>query len=110
VWARFPADENAEGPSFDNFAAEVRALLEPTAAGKGYNQTGADGPNELFDFVEALAGGYGHALGEIVYKARRFASKGNPEDVLKIAAWAFLIWRHKWNNPLGSNEFPSRPV
>jgi len=77
--------------TFDQFVSEVRGLLEPTASGKGYNSTGVDGPNDLYDFVKTMSGGHQHALGEIVYKARRYAAKGNREDVLKIAAWAFLI-------------------
>lgn len=81
--------------TFDEFVSEVRGLLEPTAAGKGYNATGVDGRNELYDFVKSMTGGDHHALGEIVYKARRFAAKGNREDVLKIAAWAFLILKDK---------------
>lgn len=72
----------------------MRALLEPTAAGKGYNTTGVDGSNQLYEFVRDVAG-EGHALGEIIYKAKRYAAKGNPEDVLKIAAWAFLILKHR---------------
>lgn len=80
--------------TFDEFTQQVKALLEPTAAGKGYNATGVDGPNDLYAFVQQMSGD-GHALGEIVYKARRFAAKGNPEDVLKIAAWAFLILKHR---------------
>ncbi len=80
--------------TFDKFVEEVRGLLEPTASGKGYNSTGVDGPNDLYAFVQSMADGHGHALGEIVYKARRYAAKGNREDVLKIAAWAFLILKH----------------
>lgn len=80
--------------TFDEFMGEVRALLEPTAAGKGYNGTGVDGQNELYEFVQGMTGGHHHALGEIVYKAKRYAAKGNKEDVLKIAAWAFLILKH----------------
>lgn len=79
--------------TFDEYMRQVRALLEPTAAGKGYNNTGVDGPNQLFEFVQELAGS-GHALGEIVYKVKRYAAKGNPEDMLKIAAWAFLVLKY----------------
>jgi len=78
---------------FDTFSAEVRALLDHTAVEKSYSSLGPDGPNELYDFIHGMVGGHGHALGEIVYKAKRFAAKGNREDLLKIAAWAFLIWR-----------------
>lgn len=80
--------------TFDQFTSEVRGLLEPTASGKGYNTTGVDGENDLYSFVQSMSGGHQHALGEIVYKARRYAAKGNKEDVLKIAAWAFLILKH----------------
>ena len=34
----------------------------------------------------------GHALGEITYKVIRYAKRRDPNDLLKIAAWAFLIW------------------
>ena len=83
--------------TFEAFVSEVRGLLEPTAAGKGYNASGVDGPNDLYQFVQTMSGGHQHALGEIVYKARRYAAKGNREDVLKIAAWAFLILKHEPN-------------
>lgn len=80
-------------PTFDQFVAKFRALLEPTASDKGYSTTGVDDPNQLYNFVQSFAGNH-HALGEIVYKAKRYAAKGNVEDVLKIAAWAFLVWKH----------------
>ncbi len=80
-------------PTWDEFVVACRALLEPTAAGKGYNDTGVDGKNELFEFVQNVAQGSGHALGEIVYKAVRYSRKGDPADLLKIAAWAFLAWK-----------------
>ena len=86
--------EGARMKTFDEFVSEVRGLLEPTAAGKGYSATGTDGPNQLYDFVQGMNGGPGHALGEIVYKAKRYAAKGNLEDVLKIAAWAFLVYKY----------------
>lgn len=72
----------------------MEKLLNGTAAGKGYNGSGPDGPNQLYEFVQDLSGGHQHALGEIIYKTKRFAAKGNMEDVLKIAAWAFLIYKH----------------
>lgn len=80
--------------TFQEFTAEVEKLLGGTAAGKGYSATGADGPNQLYEFVQSMNGGHQHALGEIVYKARRFGAKGNEEDILKAAAWAYLVWKH----------------
>jgi hypothetical protein len=80
--------------TFAAFMAQVCELLEGTASGKGYNASGADGVNELYAFVQTMNGNEGHALGEIVYKARRFAAKGNIEDIVKAAAWAYLVYKH----------------
>ena len=80
--------------TYEQFTESVRALLEPTAQGKGYNTTGVNGTNELYQFVQGVAGD-GHALGEIIYKVKRYAAKGNPEDILKVAAWAFLVLKHR---------------
>lgn len=88
-WQEISVDDR----TFDQFVAEVRGLLEPTASGKGYSATGVDGPNQLYEFVSSFAGPH-HALGEIVYKAKRYEAKRNPEDILKIAAWAFLVYKH----------------
>lgn len=40
-----------------------------------------------------LAGGPGHTLGEITYKTIRYAKRRDPNDLLKVAAWAYLVWR-----------------
>lgn len=81
--------------TFDAFMTTVRDSMEGTARGKGYNQTGVDGPNALYDFVHDTIAGDGHAIGEIIYKVRRYARKGNPEDLVKAAAWAYLILKHR---------------
>ena len=80
--------------TYSEFVRQVADLLEPTASGKGYNTTGIDGQNQLYEFVQTFAGDK-HALGEIIYKVKRYAAKGNAEDILKVAAWAFLVWRHR---------------
>ena len=80
-------------PPFASFCEAVRELLDETAADKGYQRTGLTGPNPMYAFVAETVGGPGHALGEIVYKVRRYAARGNPDDLLKIAAWAYLVWR-----------------
>lgn len=77
--------------TWEQFVASARELLEPTASGKGYNSTGVNGKNELYEFVSNHAPG--HALGEIIYKAVRYGKKRDKADILKIAAWAYLIWR-----------------
>ena len=50
------------------------------------------GPNPLYQFVSETVGGPGHALGEMIFKIRRYAARRDPEDLLKIAAWAYLVW------------------
>lgn len=82
-----------DGRTFQQFMDQVKGLCEGKAKEKKYNATGIDGPNQLYDFVHELTGGPHHALGEIVYKVQRYAAKGNEEDILKVAAWAFLVWR-----------------
>ena len=71
----------------------MRALLDEEAAGKGYHQGGLTGPNPTYDFVAETAGGPGHPLGEIIHKVRRYAARRDPADLVKIAAWAYLVWR-----------------
>ena len=90
----FSAKQSLEDISpFLKFSNEVRDLLEYTAVEKGYNTTGADGPNQLYDFINTMNAGPGHPAGEIIYKIQRYMRKKDKKDLLKIAAWAFLIWR-----------------
>lgn len=80
--------------TFQEFCGQVEKLLNGTAAGKGYNATGPDSQNQLYEFVQRVSGGHQHAQGEIIYKIQRFAAKGNLEDIYKAAAWCFLIAKH----------------
>lgn len=89
--------------TFQDFTAEVEKLLGGTAAGKGYNASGPDSENRLYEFVQRLSGGHQHAQGEIIYKIQRYAAKGNIEDVLKAAAWCFLIYKHATDAHLRSD-------
>ena len=81
-------------PTYEQFMSDVAALLNGTAAGKGYSANGQDGPNQLYEFVRDISGGHQHAQGEIIYKVKRYAAKGNLEDIIKAAAWCFLIYKH----------------
>jgi hypothetical protein len=77
------------------FAADVeRQLLGGAAGKKGYNVGGADAKNPLYEFVLGTTGDHGHAMGECIYKIVRYQKRRNPEDVLKAAAWLFLIYRY----------------
>ena len=80
--------------TFRAFCSEVEAALTATAAGKGYNATGVDGENRVYAVIHDATGGHGHAIGEIVYKALRYARKRDPHDLVKLAAWAFLVFKH----------------
>jgi hypothetical protein len=81
---------------FEEWSKQVEELLDQRADDKGYSENGPDGRNELYEFISRRlsTSTHGHALGEIVYKAVRFAATGDPRDLDKIAAWAFLIRRH----------------
>ena len=72
----------------------MKASLTSAAKAKGYNATGVDGENRVYGVIHAATGGHGHAIGEIVYKALRYARTRDPMDVIKIAAWAFLVYKH----------------
>jgi hypothetical protein len=80
--------------TFQAFREAVEAALTSAAAGKGYNATGVDGENRTYEVIHTATGGHGHALGEIIYKALRYARTGDAMDLVKIAAWAFLIYKH----------------
>src|SRR3972149_6139271 len=74
--------------TFAEFSDRVYEILTKVASNKGYALR--DKGEALFKFVEDEFGG--HALGEVVYKAVRFNHKKEPEDLVKIAAWAYLVW------------------
>lgn len=66
------------------FNAEVDAILAHKGRSKGYD----GGKGQLWQLCRELP----HPLGEIIYKVVRYARQGNPEDLVKIAGWARLIW------------------
>jgi hypothetical protein len=87
---------NPPGPqhahdSFDDFMDGARELIDAKAKAKGYNE-GGDDRNDLMEFTNRFFPG--HAGGEIVYKAIRYGRKKDKTDLLKIAAWAYLLWRY----------------
>ena len=77
--------------TFDEFMAGARDLVEGKAIAKGYNEGGTE-KNDLMEFTNKFFPG--HAGGEIVYKAIRYGRKRDKADLLKIAAWAYLLWRY----------------
>ena len=77
--------------TFDEFCLGVKELLGKCSEGKGYSQSGES--DLLSEFVRKM--GLSHPEGEIVYKIVRYHQKGDKEDLLKIAAWAMILWRGK---------------
>jgi len=79
--------------SFEAFAAAVRESVDGHAKRKGYTKNDADGPNDLCEMAELLGVEPHHAIGEIVYKCKEYLI--NPREVLlvKIAGWAYILWR-----------------
>ena len=92
-----PHEQHVE-PTYDDFVRHVRGQLDDAAVAKNYSTNGADGTNTLYTAVQQMTGGHHHGCAEIVYKVNRFLSAGqrgnNVEDIVKVASWAFLIWRH----------------
>ena len=80
--------------SYQKFCEQVEAILSVSAKSKGYTDTDANGPNDGYEFIYTATGDHGHPIGEIMYKALRYMKKRNPEDLLKIAAWAYLVFKH----------------
>lgn len=80
--------------TLDRFFTDIRAAVTDGAASKGYNATGPDGPNALYEFILHVNHGPGHAVGEAIYKLIRYSQKHNEEDLIKCAAWAFLLWKY----------------
>ena len=69
---------------------EIKYIVFGRAQSKGYAATDDGDGRDLLDFVKQHFNG--HAEGEVVYKLIRWAKKRNPEDILKAAAWCFLVY------------------
>lgn len=80
-----------------DFYEEVEKSISQKAKEKGYSAPNSDTRRELIDFVGKYAPG--HSIGEIIYKAIRWTRKHDPEDLIKIAAWAFLVWDNYRRDP-----------
>jgi hypothetical protein len=83
-------------PSIQEFQNKVRIMLLGQALHKGYRL------RDLDDFMNLYF--RDHALGEIVYKAIRYQRLKNQEDLVKIAAWAFLLYDRMIRNNENKSE------
>lgn len=82
-----------EDRTFAAFIKLVKESLEEHAARKGYNKKSIDSENPLYESEVAIGSEPGHTIGEIRYKAAEYIEE--PREVLpvKIAGWAYLLWR-----------------
>ena len=86
--------------TLNDFNKLVQESLEKHAERKGYNDTGADGDNMLYQFTKHIGASNGHSMGEIIYKATEYMKEAREVLLIKIAAWAFLEWKYfKSPNP-----------
>lgn len=69
---------------------EIEKIIGSEAGSKGYGGDNLE-KDQVLDFVAKHCPG--HAEGEIIYKVLRWRSKRDPKDLLKIMAWAFLLWK-----------------
>ena len=95
-------------PTFDAFVDEMKGQLTAKAQSKNY-ALDLDGPNRLYESVQRMTGdSHAHGCGEIIYKVNRFLSPGarggDPEDIIKVACWAFLVWKHTTSDPDDGRE------
>ena len=77
--------QRSRDSSYDKFSSHVAKLIGAVAESKGYD-------DDLFDFVSSKVTAH-HGLAEIIYKVVRYKEKGDMDDLVKIAAWAFLEWQ-----------------
>jgi alpha/beta superfamily hydrolase len=85
-----------ENLTYEMFCHEIEMMLGSIAKEKGYNTTGPNGENVVYKFIYDATGDHGHGIGEIIYKAIRYMRKRDPEDLLKLSAWSYLIWKHHY--------------
>jgi hypothetical protein len=69
---------------FTWFADEIKKVCR-AGLDKGYDTH--LGSKSIYESLGSV-----HALGEIVLKVQRFSRKRNPEDLIKIAAWAAFLY------------------
>lgn len=93
---------------FEDFVKEIEPYLNKYAEDKGYgsDEKGKHLSDSIMDEF-----GPSYALGEIRTKLSRYHSKGNYEDLLKIAAWTYLVYRwHVKNKHVEPRDVQLKPA
>ncbi len=60
---------------------------------KNYTKNDADGDNQLASVMTLLGIAAPHGIGEIIYKCAEFLKTPRKVLLVKIAGWAFILWR-----------------
>jgi hypothetical protein len=94
----FPNEPQTFTLALEEFQSEINKALNGKAEDKGYSAGGDSGGRPMLDAVALIAGEGTHPIGEILYKVARWKAKRNPEDLVKVAAWAFLLWDQQKRN------------
>lgn len=79
--------------SLQSFLAQIKDSVENHAKRKNYTKNDADGENQLAGIMTMLGIGVPHAIGEIIYKCAEFLKTPRKVLLVKIAGWAFILWR-----------------
>ena len=77
--------------TLEAFMEEVRDSLNGQAERKGYTKSGA--PDQLGSFLAFIGAEPGHAVGEIILKCVEHLKSPRDVNLVKIAAWAFILYR-----------------
>lgn len=88
--------------TFEAFIKLVQDSCEGQAKRKGYAEAGADGNNPLIDFKTSIGIEPHHSIGEIIMKCVEYIKEPRESCIIKIAAWAFLVWKNEPNIKRGN--------
>lgn len=79
--------------TFEEFQKQVRESCESHAQRKGYTTSDVNGENQLLRVAVALGIHDQHSIGEIVYKCAEYLKAPRDLLLIKIAGWAYIIWK-----------------
>lgn len=80
--------------TFEQFVAEVKDSVENHAKRKNYTTGDVNDHNQLASALNELGIHHQHSIGEIVYKCAEFLKDPKPLLMIKVAGWAWIIWKY----------------
>lgn len=93
--------------NIDRFKEQIDLMVNPVASAKGYD-------DKLIELVRDCVADHPmkHALGEIIYKVVRYSHTRRVDDILKVGAWAALVFeqheRHQVERMQPQHDFLTR--